>query len=137
MMTERTGIGFVGCGNVSNLYFNVARTFENLDVIACADVDLKRARAQADKYHLRRACTVEDLLADAGIEIVVNLTPPGAHAQVALAALEAGKSVYNEKHWRSSDSTLNKSWNWLSASPCSWAARRTPSWVPGCRLAEN
>jgi len=97
MMAGKTGIGFIGCGNVSNLYFKVARTFENLEVVACADIDLERARVQAEKYHLRRACTVEDLLADAGIEIVVNLTPPGAHARVAIAALEAGKSVYNEK----------------------------------------
>ncbi len=96
-MPPRTKIGFVGCGNVSNLYFKVARSFDNLEVAACADADVKRAKTQAEKYGLRQACTVEALLADPAIEIVVNLTPPGAHAQIALAALEAGKSVYNEK----------------------------------------
>ena len=40
---------------------------------------------------------MDDLLADPGIEIILNLTIPIAHAKVAFAALEAGKSVYNEK----------------------------------------
>jgi len=44
-----------------------------------------------------RACSVDELLADDEIRIVVNLTIPNAHASVALAALEAGKSVHNEK----------------------------------------
>jgi len=38
-----------------------------------------------------------ELLADPEIEIVINLTIPKAHAEVALAALQAGKSVHNEK----------------------------------------
>lgn len=93
----KTKIGFAGCGNVSDLYFNVAQSFENLEVTSCADLDLQRARVQADKYGLARVCTLEALLEDAEIEIVVNLTPPGAHAEVAWKALEAGKSIYNEK----------------------------------------
>ena len=96
-MTTKTRIGFIGCGDVSNLYFPVAPTFENLQVVACADLDSGRARVQAQRYALPRACTVEELLADPQIQIVVNLTPPSVHAQVALAALHAGKSVYNEK----------------------------------------
>jgi predicted dehydrogenase len=96
-MTAKTKIGFIGCGNVSDLYFKVAQSFENLEVAACADIDLPRAKAQAEKYNLRRACTVEELLGDPFVEIVVNLTPPGAHARIARQALESGKSVYNEK----------------------------------------
>jgi predicted dehydrogenase len=60
-------------------------------------MELARAEAQAAKYGVPRACTAADLLADPSIELVVNLTVPQAHAAVALAALEAGKSVYNEK----------------------------------------
>ncbi len=37
------------------------------------------------------------MLADPDIQIVVNLTIPAAHAEVALAALEAGKCVHGEK----------------------------------------
>jgi predicted dinucleotide-utilizing enzyme len=85
-MTTRTKIGFVGCGNVSNPYFKVAQSFDNLEVAACADADMERAKTQADKYGLPRACTVHALLAEPEIEIVVNLTPPEALAQISLVA---------------------------------------------------
>jgi predicted dehydrogenase len=58
---------------------------------------MERARAQAEKFNIPQVLTVEQLLADPRIEIVVNLTIPSAHATVALAAIRAGKSVYNEK----------------------------------------
>jgi predicted dehydrogenase len=93
----KTKIGFIGCGNVSDLYFKVAQSFDVIQVMACADNDLERARSQAAKHGLPHAFKPEELLGDPEIQIVVNLTPPAAHAQVALAALEAGKSVYNEK----------------------------------------
>jgi predicted dehydrogenase len=73
------------------------KTFGILDVVACADLDLARARARAAEFGVPRACRVEELLAEPEIEIVVNLTIPRAHGEVALAALEAGKCVYNEK----------------------------------------
>lgn len=68
-----------------------------LDLAACADLDLEKARRAASQYGLVRACGVDELLADPTIQIVLNLTPPAAHARIAMAALTAGKSVYNEK----------------------------------------
>ena len=68
-----------------------------LQVVACADIDMQRAISQADRYGIPKACTVEELLADPDIEIVVNLTIPNAHAEVALQAIAAGKAVYSEK----------------------------------------
>lgn len=94
---EKVKIGIVGCGNISGIYLQQSQTFEILEPVACADLVMDRARAQAEKYHIPRVMRVEELLADPEIEIVVNLTIPNAHASVALAALEAGKSVYNEK----------------------------------------
>ena len=55
------------------------------------------AQRTAAEFEIPRACTVKQLLADKSIEIVVNLTVPKAHATVAMQALKAGKSVYNEK----------------------------------------
>jgi predicted dehydrogenase len=68
-----------------------------LNPVACADIDIDRARARAREFNIPRACSVAELLADPDIEIVVNLTTPQAHAEVSLAALAAGKHVYNEK----------------------------------------
>ncbi|MBI2941042.1 MAG: Gfo/Idh/MocA family oxidoreductase [Chloroflexi bacterium] len=96
-MTAKVKIGIVGCGTISATYLRVARTFEVLDVVACADILVERAQARAAEYGVPTACTVEELLADPSIEVVVNLTIPRAHGEVALAAIAAGKSVYNEK----------------------------------------
>jgi predicted dehydrogenase len=97
MSTNRVTVGIVGCGNISGIYLKNCPTFENLTIAACADLDLDRARARAAEYGVPKACSVQELLADPEIDLVINLTIPQAHAEVALAALEAGKSVYNEK----------------------------------------
>lgn len=96
-MAERVGIGIIGCGNISGIYMQNAARFPILDLKACADIDLNRAEARAAQYAIPRVCTPAELLADPEIELVINLTVPAAHAQVALAAIAAGKSVYNEK----------------------------------------
>jgi predicted dehydrogenase len=57
---------------------------------------MEAAKAKAEE-HKAKACTVEELLADPSIEIIINLTIPAAHYEVALAALKAGKHVHNEK----------------------------------------
>jgi predicted dehydrogenase len=97
MPVKPVNVGIVGCGNISGIYLEAGQKFDILNIVACADIDLERARAQAAKYGVPKACSVAELLADPAIEVVINLTVPGAHAEVALAALEAGKSVYNEK----------------------------------------
>jgi predicted dehydrogenase len=71
--------------------------FKLLRVDACADLLPERAEARAQEFGVPRVLTVEQLLADPEIEIVVNLTIPQAHYEVALAAVQAGKSVWNEK----------------------------------------
>jgi len=93
-----TPIGIVGCGNISAIYLKNCQTvFENLEVSACADIVAERAQARSEEFAVAKACTVEELLANPDIRIVVNLTTPDAHASIAEAALKAGKCVYNEK----------------------------------------
>lgn len=94
---KRTKIGVIGCGNISGAYFKAGQTFRNLEITACADLDLARAQAKASEFGIPKACTVSELLADPAIEIVVNLTIPRAHAEVSKAILAAGKHVYGEK----------------------------------------
>jgi predicted dehydrogenase len=90
-------LGIVGCGNISGIYCQNAQKLEALDLVACADLIPERAQARAAEFGIAKACSTEELLADPHIEIVLNLTIPIAHAEVAFAALKAGKSVYNEK----------------------------------------
>jgi predicted dehydrogenase len=94
---HRTKIGIIGCGNISPAYLTAGQRFEVLEIAAVADMIPERARARAEEYGIPRACTVAELLADPEVSIVVNLTVPRAHAEVALATLEAGKHTYGEK----------------------------------------
>ncbi|MBI3734722.1 MAG: Gfo/Idh/MocA family oxidoreductase [Chloroflexi bacterium] len=96
MMTP-VNVGVIGCGTISKIYFENLIAFPHLNVAACADLFVERAQAKAAEHNIPRAYGVEELLADSSIEVVVNLTTPDAHASVGLAAIRAGKSVYNEK----------------------------------------
>lgn len=96
-MSAKVKVGIVGCGNISPAYFKGCRPFDILEVVACADIEIDRARAKAAEFGVPRACSVAELLADPEIQIVVNLTIPKAHAAVNLAAIEAGKDAYTEK----------------------------------------
>jgi len=90
-------VGIIGCGNVSSQYLNAARFFQAFQIAALADLDLGRAQARAAEYGVGKALTVDDLLADPEVELVINLTIPSAHAAVSRQVLEAGRSVYSEK----------------------------------------
>ena len=94
MSTARVGV--VGCGLVAHRYVEDSAAFDTFDVLACADVDAALARAFA-KQHGLQPRAVDDLVSDSEIDVVLNLTPPGAHAAVSSAALAAGKHVYSEK----------------------------------------
>ena len=94
---SKTKVGIIGCGNISGIYFQAGKTFENLDIVACADLVLEKAQQRAQEFGVAKACTPEELLADDSIKIVINLTVPKAHAEVDLAALKAGKHVHAEK----------------------------------------
>lgn len=94
---ERIKVGIIGCGAISSNYLTNARNLPILDVVACADLDLERAQAKAAEFEIPNACTPEELIAAPEVELVLNLTVPAAHLPVALAAIAAGKHVYNEK----------------------------------------
>ncbi|MDE2126444.1 MAG: Gfo/Idh/MocA family oxidoreductase [Armatimonadetes bacterium] len=91
------GVGVIGCGNISDIYFQAGRTFSMLNIRACADLIHERAVAKAEKHNIPRACSNAELLADPEIEIVINITTPDAHHEVCLATLEAGKNSHVEK----------------------------------------
>ncbi len=99
-------VGLVGCGNISNAYFNsLTGTFKGAEIVACADLDPERAKAAAaatDKENTPTRpnvspVTLDELYADPAIELILNLTIPQAHHPVGMQALGAGKHVYSEK----------------------------------------
>lgn len=97
MSKEIYNVGIMGCGNISREYCDILPTFSMLKITAVSDLDMDRARETAEKYGIDKACTVQDLMADEAVDIVLNLTIPSAHADITLMALDAGKHVYSEK----------------------------------------
>jgi predicted dehydrogenase len=95
-MNKICKIGIIGCGNISQAYFNGAKAFDNIEIKACADLNPDAAGKQAEENGVL-ALRIDELLADPEIEIVVNLTIPQAHAAVNLQVLNAGKHVHCEK----------------------------------------
>lgn len=94
---KKVKVGIIGCGNISDIYLkNTTGVFDILDVAGCADLDMDKAQSQGDKYKVK-AMTVDEMLADETIDMILNLTTPQAHKIVAEQALKAGKHVYNEK----------------------------------------
>jgi predicted dehydrogenase len=91
------GVGVIGAGVISDTYLENLGSFPDVRLLAVADLDLDRAKAQADKHNVPRSGSVAELLDNDEIELVVNLTIPAAHVDVGLAALDAGKNVWAEK----------------------------------------
>ena len=96
-MSDPTPVGIIGCGNISSIYLKNAQWLTPMTVTAVADIDQAAAEAQAAEFNVPRVLTVDEMLSDPDIELIINLTPPSAHAAVAIAVVQAGKSVYNEK----------------------------------------
>lgn len=91
------GVALVGAGNISGQYLGNLTRFPDVKVLAVADIDEARAASVAAEYGVESSGGLESVLAIPEVEIVVNLTIPAAHAEVALTALRAGKHVYGEK----------------------------------------
>ena len=90
-------IGIVGCGVIAKVYAEKLSALPFIDLVACADLEAGRADAFARAHEIPRAMSVDALLGDAGVDVIVNLTIPQAHVSVSRAAIDAGKSVFCEK----------------------------------------
>jgi predicted dehydrogenase len=90
-------VGIVGCGTISAAYLTTLARLPTARVVAAADLDRSRAESVARAHAGVRALSVDELMSDDSVELVLNLTVPAAHAEIALQAVGAGKSVYCEK----------------------------------------
>lgn len=89
-------VGLLGGGHIADQYVAGMAQFPELELVAITDRDVAVMRSRAVQWRLREP-TLEELLADTGVELVVNLTPPQAHHDTTRALLLAGKHVYSEK----------------------------------------
>ncbi|NQX65125.1 Gfo/Idh/MocA family oxidoreductase [Paenibacillus alba] len=100
-MSRLFRIGIIGCGGIANgKHLPSLKKLTNVELVAFCDIVPERAAEASEKYGAKGAKVYEDyteLLKDATIDIVHVLTPNDAHAEIAIAALEAGKHVMCEK----------------------------------------
>ncbi|HEX8342188.1 MAG TPA: Gfo/Idh/MocA family oxidoreductase [Tepidisphaeraceae bacterium] len=96
-MHKPVRVGVVGTGAISGAYLGMAKNLPVVEIAACADINREAAAKKAAEFGIARACSVDELMEDDSIEIVLNLTIPKAHVPVGLRAIEAGKHTYAEK----------------------------------------
>jgi predicted dehydrogenase len=95
-MNKVFNVGLIGCGHISETYFRAQDFFNNIRIVKCADINSKTANDCAKKYNIQ-AVTVDEILQDKEIEIILNLTIPRAHFEISQKTLLAGKHSYSEK----------------------------------------
>ncbi|MFP4415920.1 MAG: Gfo/Idh/MocA family protein [Fibrobacterota bacterium] len=96
-MKKKIFAGIIGCGKISGVYTQTLQKFSSLEVIACADLNRNIADAHKSKWGIKKSCSVDELLSDREIDLVIILTPPATHAELSRKALEHNKHVYCEK----------------------------------------
>jgi len=90
-------LAIVGCGNVASFYAGTLPLHPELKLVGVTDRDNRRAEMFSSYYSVPRYSSLDELLADRRVDLVVNLTNPRSHYSVSKASLEAGKHVYSEK----------------------------------------
>lgn len=87
----------VGCGAISDIFFqNFTKRFEMIDLKYCCSKGGTSAAQKAQQYGIKNS-TLEEILADSEIELIINATPTSQHYDIIKAALDAGKHVFTEK----------------------------------------
>ena len=92
-------IGVIGLGDICDVYLTtLSENSDKVSLDACASRGLEKATKAAEKYGIPKPyASVEELIADPALDLILNLTPPGVHGRYNRMALEAGKHVYTEK----------------------------------------
>ena len=96
---EKVKIGILGLGAISGIYLkNLTKLFREVEVWGIYDLIPEKVAAAKEAYQIPRGySSMEEMMQDPEIEIVLNLTRPFEHYETTKAALRAGKHVYSEK----------------------------------------
>ena len=89
-------VGLVGCGNISETYFNCQKIFNNFEITTCSDIDQGVADKSAKDFNVK-VQTVDELMLNKEIDLILNLTTPSAHNEIIMRTLKAGKHCFSEK----------------------------------------
>ncbi len=97
MIDGKTGVAIVGCGNIAGPYAETLKPYEHIVLTGAYDLIPQRAEEFVAQHGGRAYASLEDLLTDDAVDIVINLTIHHAHPAVITQCLNAGKHVHSEK----------------------------------------
>ena len=97
MSTTPLRVGIAGCGNIAGPYAKTMKPYSEIELMGATDIDLARAEALTTQYGGKVYATLDEMLADPAIDLIVNLTIHHAHPEVITKCLNAGKHVHSEK----------------------------------------
>ncbi len=92
-----TKIAIIGCGFVADYYLKTLQSYSELKIAGVYDWKKTRAENFAQYHRVPIYTSLEELLEDQDVTLVVNLTNPKSHYEITLACLKANKHVYSEK----------------------------------------
>lgn len=96
-MTSPLGFGIIGTGNIARVHALALSTLPDISLRAVHDRSPERGASFAAEFRCDHAAELDALLSRADIDAVCVTTPSGAHRDVVIAALRAGKHVLCEK----------------------------------------
>lgn len=95
---DQLRIGIVGAGNIFPQHVEALRRIDGVTPVGVCDIDLDRARECAARYGIPTVTNHwRELISDSLLDALFVLTPPSAHREPVVAALDAGVHVYCEK----------------------------------------
>ena len=125
-MSTPIRVGIVGAGFISAAYLKAAKNFPELAIVSCADALQANAEKRGEEFGLK-VQSVDELLQDKAVDLVLNLTTPQSHVPVSSQGLEAGKHVYSEKPLALSKEEAEALSKTLAGRMSGWGARLIPS----------
>ena len=90
-------IAIVGCGYIAESYFKTLPLYPDLKLIGVMDADRGRSTHFSSYYSVSSYESLDAVLSDPKVDLVLNLTNPGSHFEISKACLQSGKHVYSEK----------------------------------------
>ncbi|MBC7870017.1 MAG: Gfo/Idh/MocA family oxidoreductase, partial [Chitinophagaceae bacterium] len=97
MSEKKFNVAIIGCGNIAKGYGTTLKPHEHIALVGAADLDPQRAVEFTKEFGGTAYESVEALLADPTVDLIINLTIHHAHAEIITQCLNAGKHVFSEK----------------------------------------
>jgi predicted dehydrogenase/sugar phosphate isomerase/epimerase len=137
------GVAIVGCGNIADRYAKQINSYTHVKLVGLQDLDKSRAEKLSKEFGGTVYDTLEDVLADDSVQIVVNLTIHHVHEEIIRKCLNAGKHVHTEKPlaltaegaWGLVD-LANKKGLRLSSAPTTWLGETQETAIRKIRAGE-